>query len=178
VARMVRRGRRFESVSGLPFFSCYEPVLVGSGGEGLMVKCPRDVHTVDTGLDSADAGRDARQQVPDTWTAARDRRRRMRLTHRRPRRYPPRLAIRLPEGDPPLHVMARRSTHPSREARRRDARQQTGRQLGQIARRRSMDRPDVQALRQVRSPLADRGGDAGTQGGSREGVATGPWTCR
>jgi hypothetical protein len=46
---MVGGGRRFESVRGLQVFSCYDPVPVGCDGDGLVVKCPRGVHAVDTG---------------------------------------------------------------------------------------------------------------------------------
>jgi hypothetical protein len=50
---MVRRGSTVRVRQRASGFSLLRAVSVGCGGDGLLVKCPRDVHAVDTDLFAA-----------------------------------------------------------------------------------------------------------------------------
>jgi hypothetical protein len=50
---MVRRGSTVRVRQRASGFLPLRAVLVGCAGDGLLVKCPRDVHAVDAGLVSA-----------------------------------------------------------------------------------------------------------------------------
>ena len=47
---MVRRGSTVRVRQRASVFLLLEPFSVGWGGDGLLLKCPRDVHLVDVGL--------------------------------------------------------------------------------------------------------------------------------